>query len=478
MKILFVAAEVAPFAKVGGLADVAGALPKSLCALGHDVRVIMPRYGSVDGARYGLRDELDGSTVHVPGSSEAAGLQVGEMGEVPVYFVANDRHLGRDNVYGYPDDTERFLYFCRAALAAVDALGWTPDVVHVNDWHTAVIPHWLRGGYDLPASVRGAASVITIHNLAYQGGFDPALYPREWIDPGALDRVGVGPNLLAQGIASADLVTTVSERYAEEITQPDYGEGLDGLLRQRSNELRGIINGIDYEVFDPANDPAIAAPYSADNLEGKDACKAALQREVGFDLAARTPLIGIVGRLADQKGFDLVAEIAQPFLAEVDAQIVMLGTGEPRYHDLFRELAAHNRRQLSVDLKFDAGLAQRIYAGADMFLMPSRFEPCGLGQLISLRYGTVPIVRSTGGLADTVADYQPATRHGTGFVFREYQPVALTLTIGRALGAYRDSDRWREIQLQGMQQDLSWKRSAEKYGSAYDEVVERRGSQR
>jgi starch synthase len=478
MRVLFVAAEVAPFAKVGGLADVAGALPKALCALGHDVRVIMPRYGSIDAARYGLRDELGGATVEVPGSSELARLQVGAIGEVPAYFVANDRYFGRENVYGYPDDTERFLYFCRAALSATDALGWAPEVVHVNDWHTAMIPHWMRQGYDLPSSLRGAASVITIHNLAYQGGFDPTLYPREWIAPDALDRAGGGHNLLAQGIASADLVTTVSERYAEEITQPEYGEGLDELLRRRSNELRGIINGIDYDVFDPSNDLAIAERYSADNIDGKDACKAALQREAGFDVAPRTPLIGIVGRLADQKGFDLVAEIAQPFLAEVDAQIVMLGTGEPRYHDLFRELAARNRRQLAVDLKFDAALAQRIYAGSDMFLMPSRFEPCGLGQLISLRYGTVPVVRSTGGLADTVADYQPATRRGTGFVFRDYDQVALTLAIGRALGAYRDPERWREIQLQGMKQDLSWKRSAEKYSDAYGEAVERRGKDR
>jgi len=479
MRILFVAAEVAPFAKVGGLADVAGALPKALCALGHDVRVIMPRYGTVDGSQYGLSDALGDSSVNVLGSSDLARLHVSEAGQVPVYFVANDRYFARDNVYGYEDDIERFLYFCRAALDSVDALGWAPDVVHVNDWHTAVIPHWMRHGYDIPASFHSAASVITIHNLAYQGGFDPGLYPTEWIDPTALEpRADGSHDLLAQGIASADLVTTVSERYAEEITLPEYGEGLDELLRRRGNELKGIINGIDYDVFDPANDPAIAQPYSADSLDGKAACKAALQREAGFDVAPRTPLLGIVGRLADQKGFDLVAQIIEPFLAEVDAQIVMLGTGEPRYHDLFRELAAHNRRQLAVHLKFDAALAQRIYAGSDMFLMPSRFEPCGLGQLISLRYGTVPVVRSTGGLADTVVDYQSTTRRGTGFVFREYQPFALTLALGRALETYRDLDRWRDIQSQGMKQDVSWKGSAQKYVDVYQQAVERGGRAR
>jgi len=476
MRILFVAAEVAPFAKVGGLADVAGALPKALCALGHDIRVIMPRYGSIDAERYGLQPEVGGASFSVPGSSEPAALQRADVGEVPIYFVANDRYFGRDNVYGFEDDVERFLYFCRAALAAVDAAGWSPEVVHVNDWHTGVIPHWMQSGYALPSAVSGAASVITIHNLAYQGGFDPARYPAEWINPSALQAENGSHNLLAEGIGAADLVTTVSERYAEEITQPDYGEGLDDLLRRRRNELRGIINGIDYEVFDPGRDPAIARNYSADDVAGKSECKAALQREAGFDVSDRTPLIGIVGRLADQKGFDLVADIAEPLLREVDAQIVMLGTGEPRYHDLFRELAAHNRRQLAVHLKFDAALAQRIYAGSDMFLMPSRFEPCGLGQLISLRYGTVPVVRSTGGLADTVADYQPATRRGTGFAFRDYHSVPLAFTLGRALETFRQPDRWVEIQQQGMHQDVSWQQSANRYAEAYQEAVTRRGA--
>jgi starch synthase len=475
MRILFVAAEVAPFAKVGGLADVAGALPKELCALGHDVRVIMPRHGSIDGTRYGLRPALD-SSVDVLGSPESARLEVAGAGPVPVYFVANERYFSRDNVYAYEDDIERFLYFCRAALDSIEALGWAPDVVHVNDWHTAVIPHWMRHGYEIPASLRSAVSLITIHNLAYRGELDPKLYPTEWMRPNTLEaRTDASYDLLAQGIASADLVTTVSERYAHEITLPEHGEGLDELLRERSNELRGIINGIDYEVFDPANDPAIAEPYSAESLDGKAACKAALQREAGFDVGPRTPLIGIVGRLADQKGFDLVAQLVEPLLAEVDVQIVMLGTGDPAYHNLFRELAAHNRRQLAVYLKFDAALAQRIYAGSDMFLMPSRFEPCGLGQLISLRYGTVPVVRLTGGLADTVTDYQPATRRGTGFVFREYQPVALTLALGRALETYREMDRWREIQLQGMKQDVSWKGSAKKYVDVYQRAVDRGG---
>jgi starch synthase len=469
LRILYVAAEVAPFVKVGGLADVAGALPKALRELGHDARIIMPRYRQIDEARYGLRPALDGKTFPVPGSPEAAGLFEAESGGVPVYFVANERYFGRDRVYGEEDDVDRFLYFCRAALAALEYLGWEPDVVNCNDWHTAIIPHWMRTKGLAPS----AASVLTIHNLAYQGGFNPAAYP-QWIEPSALYRRADGGNyVLSQGIRDADIVTTVSERYAEEITTPEYGEGLQDLLTTRQNDLRGIVNGIDYEVFDPSRDPAIAERYSADAPEGKAACKLALQREAGFDPSPRTPLVGMIGRLADQKGFDLVAEVLEPLLAESEMQVVLLGTGEPNYHDLFRELAAHNRRQLAVYLTFDGALAQRIYAGSDIFLMPSRFEPCGLGQLISLRYGTVPVVRFTGGLADTVADYQPTTDRGTGFVFRNYHPVSLTVAMGRALEVYRAPERWREIQLRGMALDLSWDASAQRYVSAYGDAIDR-----
>ncbi len=470
LKILYVAAEVAPFVKVGGLADVAGALPKALRELGHDIRVIMPCYAQVDAPKFGLRPALGGKAFAVPGSDEPATLFEAENGGVPVYFVGNHRYFGRDRVYGEPDDVERFLYFCRAALQAVQELGWQPDVVNCNDWHTAVIPHWLRTR-DL---LHGAASVVTIHNLAYQGGFDPNAFPREWIDVSRLfRRADGGVDLLSQGIHDADIVTTVSEQYAHEITTPEYGEGLQDLLISRINDLRGIVNGIDYDLFDPARDPAIAEHYTADSLEGKAACKLALQQEAGFNPSPRTPLIGMIGRLADQKGFDLVAEMLEPMLAETDVQVVLLGTGEPRYHDLFRALASRNRRQLAVYLAFDGALAQRIYAGSDMFLMPSRFEPCGLGQLISLRYGTVPVVRSTGGLADTVIDYQAATDRGTGFLFRRYHPVSLTITLGRAFEVYRSAERWQGLQRRAMAQDLSWDASAQRYVSAYREAVDR-----
>jgi starch synthase len=330
----------------------------------------------------------------------------------------------------------------------------------------------MSGGYELPARARGAASILTIHNLAYQGGFDPNACPTEWIRSELLHRRDDGANdLLSQGIHGADIITTVSERYAEEITTPEFGEGLEDLLTTRQNQLRGIINGIDYEVFNPATDPAITANYSAEDLGGKEACKIALQQEAGFDVGARRPLVGLIGRLVDQKGFDLVAEILEPLLAEVDLQVVILGTGEPSYHELLKQLASRNRRQIAAYLTFDAALAQRIYAGVDMFLMPSRFEPCGLGQLISLRYGTVPIVRYTGGLADTVADYAPVSQRGTGFVFRRYHAVSLVTAISRTLEIYRQPDRWRQIQLNGMTTDVSWTASAQRYVQVYGEAV-------
>jgi starch synthase len=456
---------------------VAGALPKALRLLGHDVRLIMPRYRRMTLGAHEVRPSVGGASFAVSGSDESARLGETTSGDVPVYLVENDGYFGRDQIYGYADDTERFLYFSRAALAALEPLDWTPDVVHCNDWHTAIIPRWMRVDTGLPEAARSAASILTIHNLAFQGPFDPSEQNPAWIDPAHLYAQGDGwYSLLAQGIASANLVTTVSERYAEEITTPEYGEGLDGLLTRRQNSLRGILNGIDYDVFDPATDPAIPDHFTADDLDGKEGCKLALQQEAGFDVGPRRPLIGFVGRLFDQKGFDLILEVLEQLLAEVDVQVVVLGTGEPEYEETLRRLSSRNRRQLAAYLRFDADLAQRIYAAADIFLMPSRYEPCGLGQMIALRYGTVPVVRATGGLVDTVLDYQGATGRGTGFVFKRYDAIGLVVALSRALELYRQPERWREIQRQGMRQDFSWTASAQRYVEAYqDALVARRG---
>lgn len=473
LRVLLVAAEIAPFAKVGGLADVAGALPKALRALGHDVRTIMPLYGFIDPERWGLAPVAGGQPFLVGPDQEEARLWIAESDTTPVYFVDAPAYFAREQVYGYPDDLRRFLFFSRAVVQVPEVLGWAPDVIQTNDWHTAVIPHWLRHPEDPPPASRDAASLLTIHNLAYQGGFDPWTDGQGWIRPEALYRREDGSfDLLSQGIESADLVTTVSERYAEEITTPEFGEGLDGLLRRRANALRGILNGIDVDLWDPATDLAIAQAYSAEDVAAKGVCKEALQREAGFDVRGRTPLVGLVGRLADQKGFDLVAAVLPSLLAEMDLQVVLLGTGDERYHDLLRELAAHNRRQLAAFLTFDDALARRVYAGCDLFLMPSRFEPCGLGQMIALRYGSVPVVRRTGGLADTVVDYQAATGRGTGFVFDQYDPVALTFALGRAIEVYRNPLAWAAVQHQGMTTDWSWRSSAARYVEAYRYAIQ------
>jgi starch synthase len=467
LKVLFVAAEMAPLAKVGGLADVVGSLPRSLRELGVDARVVLPRYPRISGDLpqiAALPSPVDrGSELRILSTS---------AGGVPVFLVDDRLYFDRPEVYGYADDGSRFLAFCHAALQAMEALAWIPDVVHCHDWHTAIVPHWLRAGAHVPVALRGSASVLTIHNLAYQGWFDPAGPDGRWIVPEAFySRPDGGHDLLTQGIASADLVTTVSESYAHEITTPECGEGLDGLLRDRMNSLRGILNGIDWVDFNPATDRALAASFSAEHPEGKAACKQALQREVGFDLSPRTPLIGVVGRLVEQKGVDLLAEVLPAVLAELDLQVVLLGTGEPAYEGRFREMSSRARRQLAAFLTFDEALARRIYAGADIFLMASRFEPCGLGQLISLRYGTVPVVHRTGGLADTVVDYQPSTHRGTGFLFRGYDPTALALALGRAIEVYRDSSAWSTIQRNGMLQDFSWTASAARYLDAYHDAL-------
>jgi starch synthase len=472
LRILFVSAEVAPYAKVGGLADVAGSLPNALRTLGHDVRIIMPRYGCVDPAHYGLGPALDGFSVSLPDRDEPAGLLVTKLNRgVPVYFVESERYLTREAVYDYPDDGERFLFFCLAALEAVKQLGWQPDIVHCNDWHTAIIPNLLRTTHGNDPFFAGIATVYSIHNLAYQGIFDQKLLEMAGLGASFLrPEVGEQPglvNLVSRGILYADAISTVSPTYAQEILTPEYGAGLDGVLKERKARLFGILNGLNTDVFDPATDPHLVACYDLDNLERKVEDKLALQREGGLTEDPSIPLVSLVSRLADQKGFDLLLPIVEPLLNEVGAQFVLLGTGERRYHDFFRCVGERYPGQAAIALAFDGGLAQRIYAGADMFLMPSRYEPCGLGQMIAMRYGTIPVVRRTGGLADTVADYRPSTGEGNGFVFENYTPDACFVALLRAVEAFRRPAEWRLLQRQGMEADFSWGASARQYVELY-----------
>jgi starch synthase len=477
LKILLVSSEAVPFAKVGGLADVAGSLPKALRRLGHDARLALPKYGRINEAEFGLSKVLDSLPVPVGSDHEPASIFESAVEGMPVYLVGSDKYFGREEVYGYDDDGERFVFFCRAALEMLKNLDWQPDVIHCNDWHTGIIPNWLGTIYKDDPFFANTATAFTIHNLAYQGIFGPELlefanladyglipHPKD----DGLSRLVV---LMARGILFADVINTVSERYAQEILTPEYGERLDPILSQRRDRLFGILNGLDYEVWDPATDRDIVVNYDMDSLDRRVENKLALQRETDLPTDPDVLLIGVISRLADQKGFDILAE-ASDQLMELDLQFVLLGTGEERYHRVFANVAGKYQGQAAVFLKFDAALARRIYAGSDAFLMPSRFEPCGLGQLIAMRYGSVPIVRSTGGLADTVQGFDPATGQGNGFAFDEYSGEALLRAVKSALDVYGHKDTWRTLMERGMRADFSWQASARKYVELYHKALE------
>ncbi|MDQ6710028.1 MAG: glycogen/starch synthase, partial [Candidatus Dormibacteraeota bacterium] len=466
LRILFVSAEVAPFAKVGGLADVAGALPKALRALGHDVRVVMPRYGTIDADKFQLTRVLSNLAVPLAHQPVPANVFAGRIGaDIPVYLIENQQFFGREGMYGFWDDDARFIYFSRAALEMLRPLDFKPDVIHVNDWHTAVIPNMLARLYRNDPLYAEIATALTIHNLAFQGAYGYGTLHLAGLDQWGLIKTGAPGlddivNLLGRGIHFSDAVNTVSERYAQEILTPEFGEGMDPLLRLFKGKLQGIRNGIDDEVFNPATDPMIQARYDLGSIERKVENKLALQHELGLPEDPGVMVLGLISRLYDQKGLDLISNILWG-LMRLRLQFVVLGAGDPRYEEMFRTLARDNRDKASATIGFRPVLAQRIYAGADAFLMPSRFEPCGLGQLISLRYGTIPIVRATGGLADTVDDWDPVAQTGNGFVFEAYDHWDLYAQVVRALETFRQPSLWRRLQTNAMQTDVSWTRSAQ-----------------
>ncbi|HEY8490319.1 MAG TPA: glycogen/starch synthase, partial [Dehalococcoidia bacterium] len=413
---------------------------------------------------------LDSFPVRTPEGPAAATAWETEVDGVPVALLEEERYLSRARVYGDPDDADRWLVFCDAVLAAAERLGWRPDVLHLNEWHAAFAATRLRaGGGTAPGD---PAVVYTIHNLAIRGDFDAAFAARHGLPEAAFrppDGVDVGLlyNGMAQGIRWADAVNTVSPTYAREILTPEFGAGLDPLLRWRAAELTGILNGIDTEVFDPRTDPHIPARFHADALEARAANKAALQDRVGLPRQPRTPLLGMVTRLFHQKGTDLAAEAVDQVLQDEQVQFVVLGTGDAQEERRLAALQEWRPHQVAAVLAFDPALAQLIYAGCDLFLMPSRFEPCGLGQMLALRYGAVPVVRKTGGLADTVVDYEADPARGNGFVFQEPTAERLAKTIRRALDYYGRPERWRELMLRGMQADFSWDRTADRYVELY-----------
>jgi starch synthase len=454
---------------------VAGALPKALKGLGHDVRIGMPRYGRIDPERFGLSAALEPFDVPMDDVAEQVTVLQGSVGkDVPVYFVDNGKYFNREGIYGYPDDGERFILYCRAMLEFVKKLDWKPDVIHCNDWHTALIPNWLKTVYRDDPFFADTATVFTIHNLQYQGIFGQRILEIAGIDeqgflyhPDCGDLANV-VDLLARGILFTDVINTVSERYAREILTPEYGERLDPLLRDRRDRLFGVLNGVDYEEMNPATDKYLAVNYDVSSLDERVKNKLALQQEAGLPQDPDIPLIGAVSRLADQKGFDILGSIFDDIMNTLNVQFVLLGTGDQHYHNMFSSFMQCYPNKTAIFLTFNAALAQKIYAGTDLFLMPSRFEPCGLGQMISLRYGSIPIVRSTGGLADTIKDFDPRTGEGNGFAFERYNPMALFATIVRAQEDFRYRQTWRELQTRGMQADYSWTASARKYLDLYE----------
>jgi starch synthase len=465
VRIVFAAAEVAPYAKVGGLADVAGSLPQALAALGHDVSVYLPFHRSIDAEKWGIPD--DGvRSVPYGRSTVRVGYPHVTRGGVRTVFVRNDARIGRDTVYGARDDAKRYALFSRAVAEDLAHGRAHPDVVHAHDWHAALLVPMVAGPYR--RTLRGAATVFTIHNLAYQGQTSSDVLDVVGLPKRRLTVEGPGQlNPMARAIAAADIVSTVSERYAQEILTPEFGSGLQDLLASRREDLWGIVNGIDVDAFDPATDRHIPARYTPADMRGKAQDKAALQKELGLAVGTGIPLFGVIGRLVEQKGIDILTPVA-PEILRSGAQIAVLGTGEPTYEAMWKDLAARHKGTLSLTLGFDAALAQRIYAGSDMFLMPSRFEPCGLGQLISFRYGTVPVVRSVGGLADTVRDADADRRRGTGFAFSEYAAAPLADAVRRAVRAYRDDGRWNPLRERVMKLDHSWTASAKRYVELYE----------
>jgi starch synthase len=486
LNILITASEAVPFAKEGGLADVVGALPKFLKAQGHDVRVVMPRYYKVDREKFQLR-QLPGVLVVPMGVIGAmyCGVLEGRLPgtDVPVYFLDHDDFFGRDTLYetdnrGYIDNDNRFIFLSRGSLELCKMINFTPDVVHAHDWHTAAVPVLMNTVYRDDHYLREAASILTIHNMQHQGSFYE----------GAMDVLGVGwehfnylelemenqVNLLKGGIYHATLLNTVSEGYAREMQTPEYGWGLEGVVRERSGALTGILNGVDYDEWNPECDPFLAAPYSAGDLSGKKICKRELQRACGLPERDDVPLIGMVSRLVKQKGIDTLAQ-ALPRLLELDVQIVLLGAGEPWAHFYFGGMAAKHPDRFSCRIGYDNRLAHQIEGGCDFFLMPSAFEPCGLNQMYSLRYGTIPIVRATGGLDDSVQNLDAGTRTGTGFKFWNLNAGALFDTVGWAVHTwYHDPAMIDTMRQNAMAQRFTWEEAAGKYEKLYQRAVHMR----
>jgi starch synthase len=482
MHVVFAASECVPFSKTGGLADVVGALPRALVALGHKVSVYLPRYRQTKLEK----PKVVIGSITIPFDDEYRFCSIVDGGArdgVQFYFVEYPPFFDRDALYGtkdgdFPDNAERFALYSRAVLEASKILG-VPDLFHCHDWQSALVPVLLRHIYRDDPAFRDVATVFTIHNMGYQGLFPPDTLPLldlpwDLFTINQLEFYGKA-NFLKGALVNTDFITTVSKKYSQEIQTAEYGFGLDGVLRGRAATVTGILNGVDYGEWSPENDKFIAARYSAANLSGKLACKKDLLTQFGApDADVKVPLIGIISRFAAQKGFDLIAKVADR-IAREDVMLVALGTGDKVFEDLFKKMAQQFPKKFLIKIGFDNGLAHKIEAGSDMFLMPSQYEPCGLNQMYSLKYGTAPIVRATGGLDDTIEPWDAKTGKGTGFKFADYTGDALFATIRAALGAFQDQKSWTKLMANMMARDHSWDASAKEYARVYDKVRTLRG---
>jgi starch synthase len=485
LPVLFVTPEAVPFAKTGGLADVAGALPKFLKTLGCDLKVVMPYYRMVKES--GLPLQYLGQEIEVSIGEEIlrADIYQGRLHQdIPVYFIGRDEFFDREYLYSTPrgdyfDNAERFIFFSKAALTLCQLMSFSPAIIHHHEWQTGLIPAYLRSTYQNDPLFSRTAVVFTIHNIAYQGifkkekfgltGLPIAMYNPEGIE--FWERI----NFMKAGIVYAHMINTVSQKYSEEIQTSEYGYGLEGILRKRKEALSGILNGVDYYDWDPSRDPHLIARYSPQDLSEKRECKKDLLKEFNLSPSlANFPLLGMISRLADQKGFDLLAEILDE-LFTLDIGFVLLGTGEQKYHDLFTEVARKYPQKAGIRIAYDDRLAHKIEAGADFFLMPSKYEPCGLNQIYSLKYGTIPIVRATGGLDDTIVNYDPATGKGNGFKFVRYDAKEFLNQMKVAIGFYSQPGHWKQLLRNAMAADFSWQRSAEAYLRLYRKALEKKG---
>jgi starch synthase len=488
LKVLFLSPEAVPFAKTGGLADVAGALPAALKQLGVDVRLVLPLYRIVREGDFETRPLLE--NLEVPLGKEkltADVLEAKTADDIPVYLIERDDMYDRPNLYGnargdYYDNLERFTFYAHASLRIAEAISFKPNVIHCHDWQAGLVPALLKGPYSDASTFSGTSTVFTIHNIGYQGIFPDeklsvtGLPKSHFFHPGGLEFWGE-MSLLKAGILYSEAITTVSPKYAEEIQTPEYGMGMEGVLKHRSAFLHGILNRVDYHLWDPEGDSHIAAKYSAQKMQGKGQCKEALIAEMGLDPSLQErPLLAMVSRLDAQKGLDLVVKILGEILA-LDVGLIVLGSGDEKIQQAIQRAAKKNPGRVGLFIGFNEPLAHRIMAGADVFLIPSRYEPCGLTQMYALKYGTVPVVRSTGGLDDTIVQFDPKKGEGNGFKFGPYKPLSFLAAIRTAVDLFQNAEAWKKLVANGMKADFSWERSAQSYLELYHTVIEK-GPQR